>query len=165
MLRYLVHVKPIFFITREGSNFKFDFLPFFFLIFTTDTSFPLFIASAFLLDVGKLNLFEFQIHFNCILMSALSILGCPLYLNQESDELFDIMKSKDIRFNYNGVSINLVSTYHWQNMPDARLKILSYTATINGMNSYLSSLDQPPASIILKQFPLLRSSTSLQTLS
>jgi hypothetical protein len=57
-----------------------------------------------LADNTKENLFGKLLNFS--VMSQLSSLDCPLYLNHDSSKMFDIMKSKDIRFLYNGISIN-----------------------------------------------------------
>ena len=106
-----------------------------------------------LADKTKENLFGRLLNFNVI--SPLSSLGYPLYLNPDSSEMFDIMKSKDIRFIYNGISINLGSTFHMQGAPETKLNIFSYTPTINDMNSYLCRLEVSPSSQILQQIPLL----------
>jgi hypothetical protein len=106
-----------------------------------------------LADKTKRNFFVRLLKFT--LRSLLSSLGCSLCLNSVSNEMFDIMKSKDIRFIYKGMPINLVSTFNMQGAPEAKLNIFSNTPTINDMNSYLSGLEVFPSPQIVQQSFLL----------
>ena len=66
-----------------------------------------------LADKTKENLFGKLLNYS--VMSQLSSLDCPLYLNHDSSKMFDIMKSKDIRFQDPGlisIEFRLLNFFH-----------------------------------------------------
>ncbi|KAK4008121.1 hypothetical protein OUZ56_013275 [Daphnia magna] len=101
------------------------------------------------------NLFVIGRSFNCRLENQTSTSGCPIYLDVETKYLFDVMETKSINFQFNGRTLNLVSTHSRVGLPDANLNIFSYTPNMNDMNLHLQGLKPFLKKTIVHKFPLL----------